>query len=467
VPGVTSASDTPAVDPVLHLVPPAGGWHAWTAARELDPCVQSTRRALGLPERGPLVMTGHQAGLWHAGILAKYLAADALARLAPAGAWSHVVVDQDINDAGALAVPTSDLRRAAIRLAPRSVGRVTAMQPASARTGAMPPNVHPAVAARVAEIIALVPAAASAPDLPAQLEAMLRALCEPLFALPRGVRATRLADTEGFRVLLGAIADDPVACIEHYNAAVATAPRARLAPLRVLGGRVELPLWRIDPDTGTRQPVFSDSLAGLPSNQLAPRALLLSAFLRLFVCDLFIHGTGGGLYDQATDAWLARWRPAWRPCPGAVVSATLALPLAAPGRLPTPDAIAKARWTAHAARHDPSRLGDVSASRIRASLLDRIREAKASGGDARGAYVALHAMLDEVRARHRADLDALDARASTLEAAGEASRVAHDRTWSFALHAQPSLDSLQTLIRRELGAGDRPVSPWPHAARRA
>lgn len=464
---MTLASDSPPAAPSLHLVPPPGGWQAWSSPRERDACVRATRRGLGLPEQGPLVMTGHQAGLWHPGILAKFLAADALAGQTPCGVWSHVVVDQDVNDAGALAVPTSDLRRATIRLAPRSVGRVTALQPASARTGAMPPNVHPAVAARVAEIIALVPAAASAPDLPAQFEAMLRTLCEPLFALPRGVRATRLADTEGFRTLLGAMAADPVACIEHYNAAVATAPRARLAPLRVLGGRVELPLWRIDPDTGTRQPVFSDALAGVPLHQLAPRALLLSAFLRLFVCDLFIHGTGGGLYDQATDAWLARWRPAWRPCPGAVVSATLTLPLAAPGTLPTPDAIAKARWTAHAARHDPSRLGDGSASRIRASLLDRIREAKASGGDARGAYVALHAMLDEVRARHRAELDALDARAATLEAAGETSRVAHDRTWSLSLHARASLEALQTLVRRELVAGDRAVSPAARAARRA
>ena len=454
---MTPAFDSPT--PSLHLVPPPGGWHAWRSPLDLDSSVRATRRTLGLPEHGPLVMTGHQAGLWHAGILAKYLAADALASHAPGGAWCHVVVDQDVNDAGALAVPTSDLRRATIRLAPPSPGRVTALHPVSLRAGAVPPNVHPAVAARVAEIIALVPAAASAPDLPSQLETMLRSLCEPLFALPRGVRATRLADTQGFRTLLDAMAADPVACVEHYNAAAATTPRARLAPLRAVGRRVELPVWRIDPDTGTRCAVFSDSLAGVPAAQLAPRALLLSAFLRLFVCDLFIHGTGGGLYDRATDAWLARWRPAWRPCPGAVVSATITLPLAAPGSLPTPDAIAQARWDAHAARHDPSRLGDEASSRTRSLLLDRIRDAKASGGDARGAYVALHAMLDQVRARHRAQLDALDATAATLGAAGETARVAHDRTWAFALHPRGSLEALQRLIRGELFAGEPAVNP--------
>lgn len=464
---MTLASDSPAPAPSLHVVPPAGGWHAWRSPREHDPLVRATRRSLGLPEGGPLVMTGHQAGLWHAGILAKYLAADALASLAPGGVWSHVVVDQDVNDAGGLAVPTSDLRRVTVRLAPGSPGRVTAMQPVSSRAGAVPPNVHPVVAARVTEIVSLVSATASSPDGPSQLEAMLRRLCEPLFALPRGVRATRLAGTEGFRALLDAMATDPVACVAHYNAAVATAPRARLSPLRTLGGRVELPVWRIDLGTGERRAVFSDSLAGVPVEQLAPRALLLSAFLRLFVCDLFIHGTGGGLYDRATDAWLTGWRPSWRPCPGAVVSATLTLPLAAPGSLPTPDAIARARWDAHAARHDPSRLGDEASSRTRALLLDRIREAKAGGGDARGAYVALHAMLDEVRARHRTQLDALDATAATLEAAGETARVAHDRTWAFALHPRGSLEALQRLIRGEVVAGAPGVTPAARAAPRA
>jgi hypothetical protein len=40
--------------------------------------------------------------------------------------------------------------------------------------------------------------------------------------------------------------------------------------------------------------------------RLSPRALTLTTFLRLLVVDQFIHGIGGGRYDQVTDRLLAR-----------------------------------------------------------------------------------------------------------------------------------------------------------------
>ncbi len=110
-----------------------------------------------------------------------------------------------------------------------------------------------------------------------------------------------LADPEGFR-----------AC---FNAAVARERaehrlRSRSHPfpdLRVLEGRVELPLWL------ERRPLFyqlsTDRLwtdrpvadarewRKLP---LRPRAMLWTAFCRLS-CDLYLHGTGGAAYDRATD----------------------------------------------------------------------------------------------------------------------------------------------------------------------
>src|SRR5204863_2638991 len=35
--------------------------------------------------------------------------------------------------------------------------------------------------------------------------------------------------------------------------------------------------------------------------RLSPRALILTMFLRLIVCDHFVHGIGGALYDEITD----------------------------------------------------------------------------------------------------------------------------------------------------------------------
>lgn len=40
--------------------------------------------------------------------------------------------------------------------------------------------------------------------------------------------------------------------------------------------------------------------------QLRPRALTTTLFLRRYLCDLFIHGIGGGSYDRLTDRWMRR-----------------------------------------------------------------------------------------------------------------------------------------------------------------
>ena len=97
----------------LLIDPPPGGWTVTLRAysqRSLARKVQ-TRAALGLPERRVQIMTGHQAGMWHAGSLAKYIFSHLLSDEVQDGAWSHVVVDQDVNDAGLLTAPTLEAPR--------------------------------------------------------------------------------------------------------------------------------------------------------------------------------------------------------------------------------------------------------------------------------------------------------------------------------------------------------------------
>jgi hypothetical protein len=56
------------------------------------------------------------------------------------------------------------------------------------------------------------------------------------------------------------------------------------------------------------------------------RALTNTLFARLLLCDLFVHGIGGGLYDELTDELLRRFYTT--EAPGyLVLSATLLLPL--------------------------------------------------------------------------------------------------------------------------------------------
>jgi hypothetical protein len=59
--------------------------------------------------------------------------------------------------------------------------------------------------------------------------------------------------------------------------------------------------------------------------KLRPRALTNTLFARLFLCDLFLHGIGGGKYDELTDEIVRRYYGAEPPA-YLVLSGTLLLP---------------------------------------------------------------------------------------------------------------------------------------------
>jgi hypothetical protein len=59
---------------------------------------------------------------------------------------------------------------------------------------------------------------------------------------------------------------------------------------------------------------------------IRPRALTSTLFMRLAVADLFVHGIGGGKYDQITDLIIERWCGITPPT-FAVATATLFLPM--------------------------------------------------------------------------------------------------------------------------------------------
>lgn len=61
--------------------------------------------------------------------------------------------------------------------------------------------------------------------------------------------------------------------------------------------------------------------------RLRPRALITTMFTRLVISDLFVHGIGGGKYDQMTDAIIRHYFDIPAP-PMIVATATLRLPLA-------------------------------------------------------------------------------------------------------------------------------------------
>jgi hypothetical protein len=130
-------------------------------------------------------------------------------------------------------------------------------------------------------------------------------------------------------------AGDYNAALGEYRAEAGIKSSTRPMPdLQVTADAIEVPFWLDDVASGTRRRAEVKQVAGdrwaledfafdpaldgetaarqlaswLRQHQLSlsPRALTLTLFLRLFVTDLFVHGIGGGRYDQVTDRLIAR-----------------------------------------------------------------------------------------------------------------------------------------------------------------
>jgi len=126
---------------------------------------------------------------------------------------------------------------------------------------------------------------------------------------------------EEFRLFFLHIAENAESFALAYNASNARwrkekRSRSKDMPfpdLKISQGEIELPFWIVD--QGERFPLFLDSKGILKSGEKAwgrlkgavtdwkirPRAATLTMFLRLFACDLFLHGLGGGEYEEAVD----------------------------------------------------------------------------------------------------------------------------------------------------------------------
>jgi hypothetical protein len=89
----------------------------------------------------------------------------------------------------------------------------------------------------------------------------------------------------------------------------------------------------------------------------APKALALTLFTRVFVCDLMIHGVGGGRYDRVTDGVCRRYFGIEPPA-FVVASITMYLPLGA--HIVTEEEVAAAKERLNRLEHNPDALlGEV------------------------------------------------------------------------------------------------------------
>jgi hypothetical protein len=379
--------------------------------REIAAWRAESRAALGLPADRFIVMTGHQAGIWHAGIAEKFVAG---ARLAAerGGVLVHVVVDHDLNDAALVAFPAlvgGKLARLALERSPRGAGPNALRKPVRTmrpeRAHEVPAEIEPALAA----IERAIAAERGRENLAIQMAHAANALLAPRARVDHTVAATAIAALPFAEAMRAHFA--PMR--EAYNAAVRGERIAPLAP-------GELPFWKLDRATTSRAAL----LEGDAANLVAPRALTLTALARLVLCDEFIHGTGGGHYDLAMERWIAAAfgddaRAALAPM--SVVTATKPAPLArfVPefDEAATPEAL-------RALEQDPFNDDGATKRALRAAITGPRAEK-------RTAYLAMRRAIVEARAARATELASMRTRIAANRDAITAHTLANDRTWPF------------------------------------
>lgn len=445
----------------LHIDPPIDQWQI-------------------IPRNGrtkPIIATGHQPTLWHPGILAKDLAAHAIAKHV-GGSALHVVVEH--NPLGPVSIDLPTVRASELGKQRIEFGNSTA-------SATLPPNRLPALDPQVVERALAGPVAQARADvvsagleqirhayrdssdvmnLAAQTTTVLAKLKQPLLHTPMQALPTSELVTQGF---VDRLLADPVGCVRSYNRAAIAYPEAGIRPLYLGRDVVEVPLWA--QGVGRCTPVFFDlgdsgkpllftqgqslDLTGNDALQhLRPRAITLSAIMRSELCDLFIHGTGGGVYDQVTERWWHDWLGE-ELAPKAVVSADVYLPFEVPTA--TQDEFARAQWFAHHARHNIDRfaavVGDTEANlrQEKHDLLERMNDDRDKRRRAR-AFRRIHAINAEFRERHSGTL--LEARRLAAAArVGIANRaITCRRDWCFALYPYQQMKGLANEISSRLTA---------------
>ncbi len=432
------------------------------------------RESLGLPAHF-LAGAGHQPILWHAGILAKFLAAAGIARARTGpSSWVHFLSDQDAIDPFRMDVPVRDgartIRRASIRLVASDPDRardaVAAARPAQgareidAEQFASPEAVEACNRVRTAIDQTRGEATAGV-----QLARVMHACAARWLPAPCAVVTSHaLMSPSAAQAVVERILRDPVANAQAFNAALQSDPHAA-KPLHIAGDSTEVPLWGVAADGRRERIGASEARRRLAQGRmLLPRAFLASGFMRV-ICDTFVHGIGGARYERVGEAW-------WRTFLGielpsfATASATLLPSPAALGLRADAAAANSVAW--RSAWWDPTRLdrnieGVPRVDRgliepVRAAMLARIAEAPRRSAARRDGYRALSAYIETLRVSHRGELEALHRSESQQRTVRSEHALLRDRTWPTVLLADSAIDEMAQAITARISArGQKPA----------
>jgi hypothetical protein len=327
---------------------------------------------------GPLVVTGHQPELFHAGVWAKNLATAGLARQTSAPAL-NLIVDNDLLESTGIQVPLGTREAPRVELVPFDFPRP--QQPWEEATIVDPAcfaDFGSKVASRIRENWHYEPLVSQGWPAAIASTRVSQRLCDCLTAArmfverSMGVKnleipMSRVCETDSFRRFAVHILMNLGSFHSIYNDAVRDYRRTNrqrshthtVPELDARDGWLEAPFWIWQAGDRVRGRLFArrvgdeielrdqrDAIARLPAGvdgspdaaitvlagfsdrgiRLRTRALTTTLFVRLFLADLFVHGVGGAKYDVMTDCICERFYLV-SPPPFLTITATLHLPL--------------------------------------------------------------------------------------------------------------------------------------------
>ncbi len=445
-----------------HLVEQAGRWAGMTGAVGLE---------AGILEK-PFVLTGHQVEFYHAGVWAKVVVADELARATGAAAFD-VLVDHDTVDELGFDVPVQvgeGWERKAVEWAEGSSVPADGLRaPTVEQFGAWDAEIGRCPMAHT-DSLAFFLAALKVKEAGVPYAQWLsgarggfeRAMGVNVHHVPTSL----LCSGPLWEMFVRAWARHAETWVPLYNKHLGAYRKSQgiknaqhpMPDLARVGDEVELPFWTYVPGEARERLVVragSDPFAEMKAGAvIRPRALALTMYLRLFFADLFIHGIGGALYDQITDGMLQELVGAV-PAYGCVSAAWL-LPLGQP--LENLDDIAALKWRRHHAEHNPQLAIDPFTAlktdvaeliRDRRELIERIAESLKTARRDAGAiaqrrewFGRLHQLNAELHGKSPRVLANLDRQIADAERAAEQNKVLLWREYFFALHTTESLQKL-------------------------
>ncbi|MDF1808971.1 MAG: hypothetical protein P1U42_04675 [Phycisphaerales bacterium] len=416
-------------------------WTDWKSSLETKHESQA-RAESGLDVDRPIVMSGHQPIIFHCGILSKLIALDEASKQMNAQAvW--IIPDQDAINPGIIRVPVGNresLHTEVFDLLP---------------IGTVKPGVSVG-SLSASEIVSqdhkLLESLAQWLDQFAMMESLasqfgyatIEHACELLgIDTPRIIFASELFNSDILYSIVESMRNDPVACAQSYNDSVARHPDAGVRPLQIENNRIELPLWGCRKNEA-RVAIDSTNIDSFAREELLPRGLMMSAIARAHLADLFIHGSGGYIYDRISEEWMREWlNIELRPMTMTTATHRLNLGFAQDEVINPTTAL----WNKHHSLHHPVLVGDQVTQDRRDHLVKQIQNLKRKDPIRKSLYRELQSVLSTYRQEHATQLANFVSQSEQSIQLANQFRIANDRTWAYVFFENDEIASLDRATR--------------------